>query len=97
MNFSRELRDDAISGDITVSFRLWQRPQVRVGGRYPVGSPARHPVQLPCQHEGAIVHELVLLTIQDDPAPVLDGLDLTASHPGHRGRARAHSASVNVS
>jgi hypothetical protein len=38
MNFSRELRDDVISGDITVSFRLWQRPQVRVGGRYPVGS-----------------------------------------------------------
>jgi hypothetical protein len=33
MNFSRELRDDVISGDITVSFRLWQRPQVRVGGR----------------------------------------------------------------
>lgn len=37
MQFSRELRDDVISGDITVSFRLWQRPQVRVGGRYPVG------------------------------------------------------------
>ena len=37
MNFSRELRDDVISGDITISFRLWQRPQVRVGGRYPVG------------------------------------------------------------
>ena len=38
MEFSRELRDDVLSGDITVSFRLWQRPQVRVGGRYPVGS-----------------------------------------------------------
>jgi hypothetical protein len=37
MQFSRELRDDVISGDITVSFRLWQRSQVRVGGRYPVG------------------------------------------------------------
>lgn len=24
-------------GDITVSFRLWRRPKVRVGGRYPVG------------------------------------------------------------
>jgi hypothetical protein len=22
---------------ITVSFRLWQRPQVKIGGRYPVG------------------------------------------------------------
>ena len=37
MQFSRELRDDVISGEITVSFRLWRRAQVRVGGRYPVG------------------------------------------------------------
>lgn len=37
MEFSRELRGDVISGDITVSFRLWRRPEVRVGGRYPVG------------------------------------------------------------
>jgi hypothetical protein len=40
VEFSRELRDDVISGDITVSFRLWRRPKVKVGGRYPVG-PAR--------------------------------------------------------
>ncbi len=37
MEFSRELRQDVITGDITVSFRLWRRPKVRVGGRYPVG------------------------------------------------------------
>jgi hypothetical protein len=37
MEFSRELREDVISGDITLSFRLWRRPQVRVGGRYAVG------------------------------------------------------------
>ena len=37
MEFSRELRDDVIAGEITVSFRLWRRPKVRVGGRYPVG------------------------------------------------------------
>ena len=37
MEFSRDLRDDVISGDITVSFRLWRRPKVKVGGRYPVG------------------------------------------------------------
>ena len=37
MEFSRELRDDVISGDITVSFRLWRRPKVRLGGQYPVG------------------------------------------------------------
>ncbi|HTT52313.1 MAG TPA: hypothetical protein VMH35_13005 [Streptosporangiaceae bacterium] len=37
MEFSPELRESVLSGDITVSFRLWQRPRVRQGGRYPVG------------------------------------------------------------
>ena len=37
MEFSKELRDAVIAGDISVSFRLWQRPKVRVGGRYQVG------------------------------------------------------------
>jgi hypothetical protein len=38
MEFSKELRDDVIAGAITVSFRLWQRAKVRVGGRYRVGA-----------------------------------------------------------
>ena len=37
MEFSKELHDDIAAGDITVSFRLWRRPQVKVGGRYRVG------------------------------------------------------------
>jgi hypothetical protein len=37
MEFSRELRDGVMSGDITVSFRLWRRPKVKEGGRYSVG------------------------------------------------------------
>ena len=37
MIFSKELQDDVRSGAITVSFRLWKRPKVKVGGRYPVG------------------------------------------------------------
>jgi hypothetical protein len=31
------LRDDVLAGEITVSFRLWTRPKVKPGGRYPVG------------------------------------------------------------
>ncbi|HZP52889.1 ASCH domain-containing protein [Actinocrinis sp.] len=38
MEFSRELREDVLSGEITVSFRLWSRPKVKPGGRYRVGS-----------------------------------------------------------
>ena len=38
MEFSRELRAHVLSGDITVTFRLWRRPKVRPGGRYRVGA-----------------------------------------------------------
>ena len=37
VQFSRELRDGVAAGRITVSFRLWTRPQVKVGGRYAIG------------------------------------------------------------
>jgi hypothetical protein len=37
MEFSRELLNDVLSGDITLSVRLWKRPQVKQGGRYRVG------------------------------------------------------------
>jgi hypothetical protein len=36
MQFSRELREAVLSGAITVSYRLWSRPQVKAGGRYGV-------------------------------------------------------------
>ena len=32
--FSRELRDAVARGEITVTIRRWDRPQVKVGGRY---------------------------------------------------------------
>ncbi|MET0920347.1 MAG: ASCH domain-containing protein [Acidimicrobiia bacterium] len=34
VQFSPDLRDDVAAGDVTVSFRLWTRPKVKVGGRY---------------------------------------------------------------
>jgi hypothetical protein len=37
VEFSRELRDDVLAGDITLSVRLWKRPQVKEGGRYRIG------------------------------------------------------------
>ena len=37
VEFSKELRDDVAGGDITVTFRLWRRPQAKLGGRYRVG------------------------------------------------------------
>lgn len=37
MDFSRELRNDVLAGDITLTVRLWKRPRVKEGGRYRVG------------------------------------------------------------
>jgi hypothetical protein len=37
VDFSRELRDEVLSGGITVSFRLWRQSRVKPGGRYRVG------------------------------------------------------------
>ena len=37
MQFSPELRDDVAAGDITLTFRLWSRPKVKVGGSYAMG------------------------------------------------------------
>jgi hypothetical protein len=37
VQFSRELRNDVLAGDITLSVRLWKWPRVKQGGRYRVG------------------------------------------------------------
>ena len=38
MQFSAELRDRVADGTITVSYRLWSRPQVKTGGVYRSGA-----------------------------------------------------------
>jgi hypothetical protein len=37
MEFSAELREKVLAGNITVSFRLWRQARVKAGGRYRVG------------------------------------------------------------
>ena len=37
MQFSRELRNDVLAGEVTLTVRRWTRPQVKRGGRYRVG------------------------------------------------------------
>jgi hypothetical protein len=36
VEFSQEIREKVLTGQITVSFRLWRRPKVKAGGRYRV-------------------------------------------------------------
>ena len=37
MQFTKRLREPIIRGEVTCSVRIWQRPHVKVGGRYPLG------------------------------------------------------------
>jgi len=36
MMFAKPLRERVRSGEITTSARIWQRPHVKLGGRYPL-------------------------------------------------------------
>ena len=36
MMFTKRLREPVMRGEVTCSVRIWQRPHVRVGGRYPL-------------------------------------------------------------
>lgn len=38
MQFSPELREGVAAGSITLTYRLWSRPKVKVGGTYRIGS-----------------------------------------------------------
>ena len=37
MMFAKRLREPVMRGEITCSVRIWQRPHVKVGGKYPLG------------------------------------------------------------
>jgi hypothetical protein len=42
MMFTKRLREPVMAGEITCSVRIWQRPKVKVGGRYALGPGAIH-------------------------------------------------------
>jgi hypothetical protein len=37
VTFTKRLREPIMRGEITCTVRIWQRPQVKVGGRYALG------------------------------------------------------------
>jgi hypothetical protein len=42
MKFTKALHEPIIRGEVTCSVRIWQRPHVKAGGRYALGSGAVH-------------------------------------------------------
>ncbi|MFL6863969.1 MAG: hypothetical protein ACJ8DZ_13325 [Allosphingosinicella sp.] len=58
MMFTKRLREPVMRGEITCSVRIWQRPHVKVGGRYPLGPGAIHVTAIREIGLGSITPEL---------------------------------------
>ena len=81
MQFSPELRDRVADGSITVSYGLWSRLQVKVGGVYRSG---------PVRIEVDDIDELPFSAITEDDLPATGEADLEALR-----RRAAHAGPVH--
>ncbi len=81
MQFSPELRDRVADGSITVSYRLWSRLRVRVGGVYRSGS---------VRIEVDDIDELPFSAIAEDDLPATGETDLEALR-----RRAAHAGPIH--
>jgi hypothetical protein len=81
MQFMRELRDRIRRGEITTTVRLWQRPHVKVGGRYalPPGE-----VVVTRLYEVTLADITPELARQSGFAGVVDLLKVAKHGPGRR-------------
>jgi hypothetical protein len=78
VQFSEDLRDEVAAGAITVSIRLWQRPKVRMGGRYPVAGAAIEVTSIELLPFSSITHEDVRRSGERDR----EALRTRAAHAG---------------
>jgi hypothetical protein len=81
MMFTKRLREPVMRGEIRCSVRIWQRPHVKVGGRYPLGAGAI---------EVTAIREIAMRDITPDLARrsgflgVVDLLKVAKHGPGER-------------
>lgn len=59
MMFTKRLREPVMRGEVTCSVRIWQKPHVKVGGRYALGPGAIHVTS---------IHEISLADVTPDLA-----------------------------
>lgn len=78
MQFSPELRDRVADGTITVSYRLWSRPQVKVGGVYRSGPVVIEVDDMELLPFSSITADDLARTGEDD----LEALRRRAAHAG---------------
>jgi hypothetical protein len=81
MMFTKRLREPVMRGEVRCSVRIWQRPHVKVGGRYPLGAGAI---------EVTAIREIAMRDITPDLARrsgflgVVDLLKVAKHGPGER-------------
>jgi hypothetical protein len=78
VQFSAELRDLVADGTITVSYRLWSRPKVKVGGMYRSGSTTIEVDSIELLPFSSITDDDLALTGERD----LEALRERAAHAG---------------
>jgi hypothetical protein len=78
MQFSPDLRAAVADGRITVSYRLWSRPKVKVGGRYKSGSVVIEVDDIELLPFSSITPEDIALTGEPD----IEALRTRAAHAG---------------
>jgi hypothetical protein len=78
VEFSPELREPVLAGDVTMSFRLWRRPKVKRGGRYRVGPGMIEVDEIDLVPFGAISPDEVVASGERD----VESLRRRAAHAG---------------
>ena len=81
MMFTKRLREPVMRGEITCSVRIWQRPHVKVGGRYPLG-PGH--IEVTSIREIALSDITPALARRSGFAGVVDLLKVAKHGPGER-------------
>ncbi len=81
MTFTKHLREPIMRGEITCSVRIWQRPHVKVGGRYRLGGGA---IEVTGMREISLADITPDLARRSGFAGVVDLLKTAKHGPGER-------------
>jgi hypothetical protein len=81
MVFTKRLRAPIMAGEITCSVRIWQKPHVKVGGRYPLGPGA---IEVTGLREIELADITPELARRSGFAGVVDLLKMAKHGPGER-------------
>ena len=81
MTFTKRLHEGIMRGDITCSVRIWQRPHVKLGGRYRLG---RGAIEVTGLHEIGFADITSALARRSGFEGVVDLLKIAKHGPGER-------------